>query len=484
MDYSHIHTLAGLLRLTLGGCLIFLVLPYLAVRGPKPRLRPWYEDMAAGFTRVSFCLLFGIAALGYFRAALPGAGLVLYVGWLAAAALPSRWHGLLPGAAIRTRIFTFLESPRPLFRAALRWEPIPEPLMAFFVVLAVSAFAYGASLLLPGFRFIRPGDAEQALSLYALTSGAEWDANPHVVLLAPLTWFLGAGAPAAVRLDTALQLVLLSFSIFACAMRYAPAAATGQVAAGLGLVAWVVAEGPLSQRSAAPELTAIFALLAAARAGRSWTDSGLALLSMVYTGADRPVLLWLAAAAAIVAWVIAIAPARWITRPSLAWTPALALIVFSAQGRPSTPETFQYESAARATAKIVSGQRDRDWILISSGQEAAQIAGHGWHVPLAGLVARMEQGGEPAMPYQARNVFVLIERRPLRTGLRSLAPGSGDPAYFEATDAGRASLHFRAARLMARYAALFPETEIYYQDEDVVVYRINAAEAPNRERSR
>ncbi len=482
MDFENFWILLDLVRVTLVGVAIFLILPYLAVRD-SARRRPWHDEMAAAFAGVSFYLLFGIAALGHGRAARPGSAALLYALWIAGTALAARKrHSLfdaLPDSRGFERLFGRIEQTGRGWWKTLPIRTARQPLLLFFVVLAISALAYGSFSVLATFRFARAGDYDAALSLHALATGAAWDGNPRVVLLAPLIWFGGVDAATAVRLSDPLLLVLLSFSAFACALRYSPDLSAGQLAAGLGLLAWVLVEPSLTRQTGGVELTAIFALLAAARWRRSWGDCALALLSMAYAGTHWPVLPCVAAGAGLAALGIACVPARWRTRPSLAWAPIAMLVVYSAQGRTAPPETLPYESAARVTARIAREHADRDWLLVSSGREAAQVAGRGWHLPLSDLVTWAERSGSASrpgkLPYQARDVFVLVELRPFRTGLTSLALGSGDADHQEFSQAGRASLHFRATRIMERYLAVHREAAVYHQDADIVVYRVPGA---------
>jgi hypothetical protein len=483
MDWTNLWTLLDLLRLTGVGLVIFLLLPYVAVRGGGPRRRPWHEDMAAGLISVTFYLLFAIAALGHGRAARSGAAAVLYFAWLGGTALfarRSRWAlDALPGPMILPAVLRELEDPWRRHKG-LAARMARQPLLVFFTVLSTCSLAYGALSVLSTFRFLRVGDYEAALSLHSLASGAAWDGNPRVVLLAPLIWFSGLGAADALRLSAPLLLVLLAFAALACALRFAPALPSGQLAAGLGLLAWILAERSLNRQTGGAELTAIFALLAASRWRRSWGDCALALLSMGYAGIHWPVLPCVAVGAGLAALGVAVIPTAWRLRPSLAWAPVAALAVFTAQGRPAVPpETVQYESAARIAARIAREHADRDWLLISSGREATQVAGRGWHLPLTALLRYADESGSslhPArLPFRDRHVFVMVELRPLRTGLRSLAPGSGASDYFESTDAGRATLHFKAARFMERYAAVHREVDVFYHDEDIIVFHFPGA---------
>lgn len=51
-------------------------------------------------------------------------------------------------------------------------------------------------------------------------------------------------------------------------------------------------------------------------------------------------------------------------------------------------------------------------------------------------------------------------------------PGSTGRSFYYSTSTGRASMEFDAARLMAAYASAHTDSSVYYEDADLIIYRI------------
>jgi hypothetical protein len=126
--------------------------------------------------------------------------------------------------------------------------------------------------------------------------------------------------------------------------------------------------------------------------------------------------------------------------------------------------------------RIARDFRTNDWIVVSPGLEVAQIYGRGWHVELADFVEahREDQVADPGFqfPYASQSVFVFVEKQVLDQPAFSFARDAGTAPYYYTTRLGRASLEFRAARLMAAYQGSHRNVAIYYEDDDLIVYRI------------
>ena len=152
------------------------------------------------------------------------------------------------------------------------------------------------------------------------------------------------------------------------------------------------------------------------------------------------------------------------------------LVAAIAAPRPADVTVHQYEAAARVAHRIAREFRTNDWIVISPGLEVAQTYGRGWHVELADFVNTHSDGqvGQPdfRFAYSAESIFVFVEKKVLDQPAFSFAHDAGAAPYYYNTRLGRASLEFRAARLMTAYAAAHRNVTTYYQDENVIVYRI------------
>jgi hypothetical protein len=148
----------------------------------------------------------------------------------------------------------------------------------------------------------------------------------------------------------------------------------------------------------------------------------------------------------------------------------------------------EYETAARM-CDVISGKFQRNqWLLISPFQELAYTYGQGWHLELSDFVSQFapEQVAKPefTFPYGALNVFIFVERRPLPVGAYPGRPGIWRYAptesrewssYLYGDPVGRASLEYRAADLVAAYAQSHKGVSVFYEDEDLVVYKLSGA---------
>jgi|SRR6188768_3395648 hypothetical protein len=52
---------------------------------------------------------------------------------------------------------------------------------------------------------------------------------------------------------------------------------------------------------------------------------------------------------------------------------------------------------------------------------------------------------------------------------------AGTTPYYYTTRQGRASLEFRAARIMASYVGTHRDARVYYEDDDLIIYQLQAS---------
>jgi hypothetical protein len=143
--------------------------------------------------------------------------------------------------------------------------------------------------------------------------------------------------------------------------------------------------------------------------------------------------------------------------------------------------TRQYNITARTVKKIVREFPRNTWLVVSPVQEVALTYGHGWHLELSEFVEKYTvdevQRPEFSFRFPVTETFVFVEKQPLAS--QAMASGlSGLGTHFDAPMApyllrlNRASMQFRAARLLAAYQATHRNTEVYLEDENLIVYRI------------
>lgn len=148
------------------------------------------------------------------------------------------------------------------------------------------------------------------------------------------------------------------------------------------------------------------------------------------------------------------------------------------------PGPFQYEAAARVSNNIASGFPRNSWLVISPVHEVASTYGRGWHVELMDFVAKYSlrevSDSYFRFPYPVSDVFVFIEKQPLRPRPEDGRPlarsmvsvaQSLEPAFLAYGDSiRRATIEFQAAALLSGYARSHQGVRTYYDDEFLTVY--------------
>jgi hypothetical protein len=168
-----------------------------------------------------------------------------------------------------------------------------------------------------------------------------------------------------------------------------------------------------------------------------------------------------------------------LARLSTTTTAIVCLIVLPTQ-RGSSYEP-QYNASARTAARITREFTRNTWLVVSPVQEVALTYGHGWHMELSEFVEKfsVDEVRRPSFAFRfpVTETFVFVEKQPLMS--RGMASGlSGLGSHFDPPTApyllrlNRASMQFRAARLMAAYTATHRNGDVFFEDQHVIVYRI------------
>ena len=472
-----------LFRLAAAFATVFLALPYLAFKRRGGVESP-AEVLALGFVHAAFFVQVSAMVLGDWKLYLPGAAAATYAIWLGAAALFAGRRGpvvsLRPaGRAEVVRLLEWIDKRQPVFEPAgkrLRqaWK---SPVVASIAVIAAVAGLRGAWFALHHVRLQRLESYTRAISLHSLMRGETWNHDPSVALLAPLAWLSGLAPDQIIRLSGSLVCAALVLAVAFTGWRR-----LGNVQAALTAPALfaglLMAFDLIQSEPSGAELSAVFVILAVGLAGPDWGAAALSLVTaaLLHLGLS-PVLLLAAVAltsASVLASLLRRAPSAAPLVPALAAL-AVLLAAIAIPPRGSVPE-HQYEAAARVAHRIAGEFRTNDWIVVSPGLEVAQTYGRGWHLELADFVnAHSEtQMANPAfrLPYSAQHLFVFVEKRVLDQPAFSFAHDGGAAPYYYSTRLGRASLEFRAARLMASYVGAHRDSSVYYEDDDLIVYRI------------
>ncbi|MBI4875505.1 MAG: hypothetical protein HY822_12800 [Acidobacteria bacterium] len=477
-----------LLRVLLAFGALFAGAPVLAVRVGRRRDRAWHEELAPSFLRAILFAQISVTILGQWRLCLPGMMTFVYLAWLLVLAFfPFRRSGAFSWSPLRGGFLGWLErmergAHRNWFRrlasrlGSLRFSPMAT----LFCLLIAGVLFERAQFPVHNYRFLEQRTYARALSLQTLLSGQPWEPDGSVAFLAPVAFLSGLDGATVVRLSGPVLWVVLVLAAGFCALRYSGSLPVAYLASGLA-ASWPLATATaLPVETGAPEIAAIFWLLAVAALRDQWHfalgSAGIAVF------ADRsfglPVIgMLLCVFASLLGWKLAQRLPRFV-QPLLltAGATAFALALASGMARQAPDGPLQYEAAARAVNTIAREFRRNEWLIVSPGHEVPALIGRGWHAELSEFVTAYSpaQVSQPGFkfPYEVKNIFLFVEKRPLAHA--SLAPSgvTSQSEYFYGTRSGRESLEFQAAALAAACVKSQPNASIYYEDADFLVYHI------------
>lgn len=488
-----------LIRLLAAFGLVFLALPYAAQFARRRRGAGHLELAVTGFVQATFFVQTSGMILGDWRLYLPGAAVVSFSLFLGGVALfAARRRGPLTGAVPSRRILygkllAWLDR-RGESKAAAGWlkagrRQLGVPLVAALLMVTAAVSLRSVEFALHHVRMERIESYARAISMQALMRGEAWDHDASIVLAAPLSMISGLPADAVIRLSGALVTSLLVLATAWSALNLLGRGGAALAAATI-LAGTMIATHLTPAEPGAAEWAAIFLVLAIGLLRNHGGAAVLSLLTGLLIHQGIGVQAWLAVMSITAASLAAPAAHRVpALRPLLPALSAL-LVVAAALGISPKPAAapLQYDAAARTAHRIAAEFRTNDWLVISPGFEVAQTYGRGWHAELADFVNAQteEQLRNPAyrLPYATGSIFVFVEKRVLDQPMFSFSQNGDRASYYYGTRLGRASLEFRAARLMAAYRASHRDTSIYYEDDDIVVYRIAQPAEPAKLASR
>ncbi len=426
--------------------IFYLYLPWLA-RGKK--------GLVEGFVSTAFVMQFTILPLGAVGLALPGIVLMILFSWLGFEAIRNRpwvierswWRELTVRLLERsTRIGISVSLPRRLGFEAGSW------------LLLVLAYGYSRSAFAAGnLRFHDIENYSRALSLGVLSAGQPWQVDTSVPILLPLQILAALPSTAAVRFAGPIVGLLFVASVAWLAFEYSRNRNAALAAAAMCMVVPMWRGGSGGSELGTAELSATFAILAIALVRRSRLHAFLAATLSVAICVHAPwfttVVAGVGCAAAAVAFSSIAQPARLAVPVGIA-----TLVWFHPVATADGPH--QYESAAQACEQIARTHHRNTWLLVSPGEELPFLYGRGWHVPLATFAADFHQDAverpDFRFPYPVRDIFIFVEREPLRAG----------------SSVARASLQFKAARMLAAYQRTHSDLKIFAASNELTVYHV------------
>lgn len=354
-----------------------------------------------------------------------------------------------------------------------RWQSLG---LAFLFAVVTVAAATNMAVL--DSRFLCADSYHRSLELQMMRADRAHYPVSTTALLAPVAFLSGLDGAAVIRYSNPIFAVILGIVAYATAYRTTKMYWIGWLAAGVTPLAALIPHGEIQFGG----IAAIYWISAAAIRTVSRFDT-LAAIAIAISIQPMPTVDTLAAvgASGCVVLLSRLLPA-WPQRPVIC---TMMVIVFGLStwlGRQIPPDgPHQYEAAAKATLQVVRENAQNTWLIISPVQEVALTFGLGWHMELSEFVNAytIEQVSDPSFrfPFPVQTAFVFVEKAPLLSpetqfSLRAFQQDmdSGIAAYH--LRSGRASLQFRAGRLMAAYSR-HHRTAVFFEDENLIVFEIS-----------
>jgi len=152
---------------------------------------------------------------------------------------------------------------------------------------------------------------------------------------------------------------------------------------------------------------------------------------------------------------------------------------------PLPAQCLEYDVAARVTERIAHQLPRQTWVVAAPVEQLSETLGWGSHEDLASFVEKYQGEVEnPAFrfPIAPEDLFVYVEKRPFQ--IFSHEPQTVSfPVLTDGTyrsyrsPGGRASLESAALRLCESYRQNHPNTDIFFENEDLRIYHIHQVQA-------
>ncbi|WP_036483228.1 hypothetical protein [Myxosarcina sp. GI1] len=143
---------------------------------------------------------------------------------------------------------------------------------------------------------------------------------------------------------------------------------------------------------------------------------------------------------------------------------------------------LEYEITARKSLELTQFFPRQSWTLVGPAEQLAEIYGSGWYEDLAQFVEKYSSKAEQAefnFPISGEHLFIYVEKVPFVTFATEpeILPNSilSDRTYrYYRSSAGRASLEYEALQMCEAYRHNHPQSEIYYENEELRIYHFVA----------
>jgi hypothetical protein len=486
--------LLAVFRVSLGLLVVFGVVPWLvALTSPR-------EDglVAHGVAFVRASLFAEVTALllGSVRLCLPGSVAAAYALFFFTVLFRSGiFRPLRNPQWLRARLHSLVVLVDRLPGARWRFESVgiraanglridaATPARLRHICLFSALVALAASFYpLDHVRLLNADTYSRALALQQLALGQPAPPDGSVSLLAPVVFLSACDGATVVRFAGPFFAAVLAITAFLVVFRLTASAPAGLTAAGfVAALAAFVNAGQLQ----AGGMSSIFWLLSIllwrpSRMDAIWSVA-LALLIDPIPGRDAIFYAAIPTGIALLALSSrALLRCFEAVRAPVALAAIACLIGVPLQSA-GTDGPYEYEAAARTVSRIAREFPQNTWLVVAPVQELAFTYGRGWHMQFSEFASKysvdevMQPGFRFGFP--VKDTFVFVEKRPLvsravGSSLSALGPRF-DPAMAPyQLGLSRASMEFQAGRLMAAYRSCHLEVLVFFEDKDLIVYRV------------
>ena len=167
---------------------------------------------------------------------------------------------------------------------------------------------------------------------------------------------------------------------------------------------------------------------------------------------------------------------------------AVCLVVAAVWLRPHdlTAQFLEFESAAQQSRKISQSLPRQRWVVVAPVEQLPETFGFGGYEDLAGFVQKYQhQVNDPGFEFKdaPEDYLIYVEKVPFQMfasepAMLSFATLTDSTYRNYRSPAGRASLESDAMQLCESYRASHSNVTIYYEDNELRIYRIHTPPKP------
>jgi len=153
-----------------------------------------------------------------------------------------------------------------------------------------------------------------------------------------------------------------------------------------------------------------------------------------------------------------------------------------------TPQFLEFETTARQTLAISNQFPRQKWVVVAPVEQLPETFGFGGYEDLAAFIAEYQDrvaNPDFRFPHAPDHTFIYVEKRPFQMFAHeptSVSYGVLTDATFRnyRSPAGRASLETAALGFCETYRHAHTNMTIYFEDDDLRIYRVQAEPEPKK----